>query len=340
MSTSALTPPRMLAPRPYPRTLSLVIPAYNEEEVLPLLREEIRRFAAALPCALEVVIVNDGSRDRTIELLAAWAQDDPAVMVLDLSRNFGHQVAATAGLDAATGDAVVLIDADLQDPLDVVHEMIKRYVEGYDVVYGQRVGREGEGIFKRASAWLFYRLMRGMVYKDLPPDTGDFRLVSRKALDSLIAMREQHRFLRGMACWVGYPQISQPYKRAARAAGTTKYPLRKMLLLAWTAATSFSALPLRLSLLLGFAVGLLGIEEAVRAVAVFLRGGTVPGWTSLMLVNCAIGSALLIALSVVGDYIGKIFEQVKQRPIYIVARRFSSAEGQPPAAACKERSGA
>jgi dolichol-phosphate mannosyltransferase len=325
-----------LTPRPYPVRLSLVIPVYNEEQVLPLLREEIRRFSAALPCALEVVLVNDGSRDRTIELLAAWAQDDPAIAVLDLSRNFGHQVAATAGLDHATGDAVVLMDADLQDPLDVVHDMIRRYREGYDVVYGQRVVREGEGLWKRASAWLFYRLMRTMVYKDLPPDTGDFRLVSRRALDSLIAMREQHRFLRGMACWVGYPQVSQPYNRARRAAGTTKYPFRKMLLLAWTAATSFSALPLRISLLLGFAVGLLGIEEGVRAIVVFLQGGNVPGWTSLMLVTCAIGSSLLIAISVVGDYVGKIFEQVKQRPIYIVARRFSAA-GEAPAA-CEEGS--
>jgi polyisoprenyl-phosphate glycosyltransferase len=144
-------------PRPYPRRLSLVIPVYNEEQVLPLLHDEIRRFAAMLPCPLEVVIVNDGSRDRTIELLAAWAQEDPALTVLDLSRNFGHQVAATAGLDYASGDAVVLMDADLQDPLDVVHEMIRRYMEGYDVVYGQRVAREGEGVFKRASAWLFYR---------------------------------------------------------------------------------------------------------------------------------------------------------------------------------------
>ena len=326
------SPPRLLVPRPYPRKLSVVIPAYEEEQVLPLLRAEIQRFAATLACTLEVVIVNDGSRDRTIELLAAWAQEDSTLTVLDLTRNFGHQVAATAGLDYATGDAVVLIDADLQDPLDVIHQMIQRYREGYDVVYGQRIVREGEGRFKLASAWLFYRLMRALVFKELPPDTGDFRLVSRRALDSLIAMREQHRFLRGMACWVGYPQISQPYKRATRAAGTTKYPLRKMLVLAWTAATSFSALPLRVSLLLGLAVGALGVEEAARAVFVFLRGGNVPGWTSLMLVNCAIGSSLLIALSVVGDYVGKIFEQVKQRPIYLVARRFCSAEEPPPTA--------
>lgn len=330
MSGLPAGPSHLLAPRPYPQKMSLVIPAYDEETVIPHLRREVHDFAAVARCPLEIVIVNDGSTDHTIELLAEWAQADPSVKVLHLSRNFGHQIAATAGLDHATGDAVVLLDADLQDPLSAIPDMIARYQEGYDVVYGQRVSRDGEGVFKRFSAWAFYRLMHALVYRDLPVDTGDFRLLSRPCLDALIRMREQHRFLRGMVAWVGFPQIAIPYQRRERAAGATKYPLSRMLRLAWTAATSFSILPLRFSLLLGVFVALLGIEEFIRALFARFAGHYVEGWTSLMVVTCAIGSSLLIGFGILGEYVGKLYEQAKDRPLYIVARTFNIPPEEPP----------
>ncbi|HYP05673.1 MAG TPA: glycosyltransferase family 2 protein [Bryobacteraceae bacterium] len=314
----------LLEPRPLPRLLSLVIPLYNEESAAPFLRAEVERFLDTVGTRTEVLLVNDGSSDDTLAVIVAWSQADPRVKVIHLSRNFGHQLAATAGLEHATGDAVVLIDADLQDPLAVIHTMLDRYREGYDVVYGQRERRRGETAFKRFTAWAFYRLMRKLVYKDLPVDTGDFRLISRPCLDALNSMQETHRFLRGMVAWVGYPQIAVRYERAARVSGESKYPLRKMLAFAWTAATSFSIIPLQVSLLLGVVIGLFAIEEGVRAVMATLLGWyAVPGWTSLMVVTSIIGSALLISIGILGQYIGKVFEQSNQRPLYVVARTFN-----------------
>ncbi len=253
------------------------MPMYNEEAVVPILRGEVERFMASLACEAEIVLVNDGSSDGTLERIADWASEDSRIKVVHLSRNFGHQLAATAGLDYATGDAIVLIDADLQDPLEVIHEMVERYREGYDVVYGQRVARAGESRYKLVTAWAFYRVMRLLTQAQLPVDTGDFRLLSRQFRDGLASMRETHRFLRGMVAWAGYPQIAVRYRRRERQAGDTKYPLRKMLRLAWTAVTSFSSLPLRFSFGLGMVVGLFGIEEAVRALlAHFLGKETVP----------------------------------------------------------------
>jgi dolichol-phosphate mannosyltransferase len=294
---------------------------FNEESALPHLRSAIEDFMMEVKGSTEVILVNDGSRDGTLGLLAAWAADDSRIKVINLSRNFGHQGASTAGLDYARGDAVVLIDADLQDPLAVVHTMIERYCEGYDVVYGQRVAREGEGALKLFTAWLFYRLMRAFVYHDLPVDTGDFRLISRDCLNALRQMRETHRFLRGMVAWVGYAQIGVPYQRAARVAGETKYPMRKMLRFAWTAATSFSTLPLRAVTILGVLVMLLGVEEAVRAVlAHFLHWYAVPGWSSLTVLVSVVGGATLLGIGILGEYVGKIYEQSKNRPLYLVAR--------------------
>jgi polyisoprenyl-phosphate glycosyltransferase len=317
----------LLQPRPYPVELSLVIPMYNEEPGVGLLRAAVERFSGEIRCALEVVLVNDGSSDGTLDALAQWSYGDPHVKVIHLSRNFGHQLAATAGLDHAGGDAVVLLDADLQDPLEVIHTMIERYCDGYDVVYGQRQSRAGESAFKRFTAWAFYRVMRSMVYRSLPVDTGDFRLISRECLSGLRQMRETHRFLRGMVAWVGYPQIGVLYERRERAAGITKYPLRKMLTFAWTAATSFSALPLKMSILIGIAVGLFGIEEAARALLAHMLGWyTVPGWVSLTIVTSLIGSSLLISVGILGEYVGKIYEQSKSRPLYLVARTFNVHE--------------
>jgi glycosyltransferase involved in cell wall biosynthesis len=317
----------ILQPRPKPARLSLVIPMYNEEPVIDFLRAELENFMREVSAEVEVVLVNDGSSDRTIEKIAGWAAEDRRIKVLHLSRNFGHQIASTAGLDYAAGDAVVLIDADLQDPLPVVHQMIDRYREGYDVVYGQREVRLGESALKRFTAWGFYRVMRTMVYKRLPVDTGDFRLISRNCLDGLKRMRETHRFLRGMVAWVGYPQCAVKYQRAARVAGETKYPLSRMLALSWTAATSFSTVPLRFSIVLGMLLGLVGIEEACRAILASLLGWyVVPGWTSLMVVTSIVGSGLLISVGILGQYVGRIYEQSKERPLYLVSRTFNIAD--------------
>jgi glycosyltransferase involved in cell wall biosynthesis len=315
----------LLSPRERPGRLSLVVPMYNEEAVISLFRDAVRTFASLFPGELELVLVNDGSSDRTLQLLVEWAGVDDRVRVLHLSRNFGHQIASTAGLDYATGDAVVLLDADLQDPLSTIYEMIDRYSDGYDVVYGQRVSRAGESAYKRFTAWLFYRIMRAFVYRHLPPDVGDFRLISRQCLDAVKQMRETHRFLRGMVAWVGFPQIAVAYHRQPRVAGSTKYPLSKMLAFSWVAATSFSTLPLRLSAIFGAVVGVIGIEEGIRALLAHLLGWyTVPGWTSLTVFMSLIGSAMLISTGILGEYIAKLYEQSKGRPLYIVARTFGA----------------
>jgi glycosyltransferase involved in cell wall biosynthesis len=308
-----------LSPRPEPKLVSIVMPFYNEEEMFPLLRPRLTQFLDHSPYPCEVIAVNDGSSDRTIDLLIAWSKADPRIKVVNLSRNFGHQYASTAGLDYASGDAIVLIDADLQDPLEVIHQMVEQYRIGYDVVCGQRIARAGEGVFKRFSAWLFYRVMRFFFLNSLPQDVGDFRLLSRRCLDSLREMRELHRFLRGMVAWVGYPQTCVQYQRRARAAGTTKYPLIKMLRLAWTATLSFSALPLRLSFIGAGVMTLVALEETIRALVVHFSGQTVPGWTSLMVIVCLSNAALMISVGILGEYVGRVFEEGKARPLYLVA---------------------
>jgi polyisoprenyl-phosphate glycosyltransferase len=320
----------LLQPRPYPGLLSLVIPMYNEEAVVPHLRAALEQFMTEVSGQTEIVLVNDGSVDETLAQIAAWANEDPRVKVVHLSRNFGHQIACTAGLDFASGDAIVVLDADLQHPLPVIHEMIRRYCEGYDVAYAAGLVREGESWFKRFSAWLFYRLMRGLVYKRLPIDAGDFRLISRRCLDGLRQMRETHRFLRGMVAWVGYAQIAVPYERAQRVAGKSKYPLRNMLAFAWTAATSFSTLPLRVSTIVGFLVMLFGVEEVVRVLlAYFFHWYTVRGWSSLMVTVCILGGTQLMTIGILGEYLGKIYEQSKDRPLYLVARTLNVGSAKP-----------
>jgi glycosyltransferase involved in cell wall biosynthesis len=322
----------ILSPRDIPHLFSLVIPIYNEEEVLPLLVARLEQLLEKLPCPAEVILVNDGSSDASVQKLYELAQRDKRFKVLCFARNFGHQIAATAGLDASSGDAIVLMDADLQDPPELIFDMLARYREGYDVVYAQRVKRTGETLFKRCSAWLFYRLMSTLVYKDLPADTGDYRLVSRRCLDALLAMRETHRFLRGMVSWVGFPQIAVQFIRPPRAAGETKYPLSKMLKFAWTAAISFSPAPLRASFLAGFALIALGLGYGVYAlVRVILGLYIVRGWASLILLNCVTAGALMISIGVLGEYVARIFEEIKGRPLYIVSDRFNfDSEDQAP----------
>jgi glycosyltransferase involved in cell wall biosynthesis len=328
-----------LTPRPDPKLLSIVIPFYNEEEIFPLLRPQLTEFLNNSPYPCEVVAVNDGSSDRTIDLLVDWSKQDSHIKVLNLSRNFGHQYASTAGIDYASGEAIVLIDADLQDPLQVIHQMVEKYREGYDVVCGQRTTRVGDGIFKKFTAWFFYRCMRIFFLKSLPPDVGDFRLMSRRCIDNLRAMRELHRFLRGMVAWVGYPQICVRYERQPRGAGVTKYPFRKMARLAWTAAVSFSALPLRLSFFGAGMMTLVAIEEAIRALVEHFSGKTVPGWTSLMVVLCLSNAALMIAVGILGEYVGRIYEEGKGRPLYVIADAWNLTQSptHEQTATCPER---
>lgn len=328
-----------LIPRPEPRLLSIVIPAFNEEEVLPLLRARMTQFMDQLPVPCELIVVNDGSSDGTLELLIEWTESDPRVQVLGLARCFGHQIALTAGLDVARGDAIVAMDADLQDPPEVIGQMLAEYCRGYDVVYGKRVARSGETAFKRASAWLFYRLMRTFVHRELPADVGDFRLISRRCLDALKSMNEIHRFLRGMMAWIGFSQTCVEFKRPPRAAGTTKYSWFRMLRFAWTAAVSFSPAPLRLSWILGFLLALVGFSYGLIAVVRVMLGlYVVPGWTSTLVVNCLIGGGILISIGVLGEYVARIFEEVKGRPLYIVATHIRCEAQEENLRACGEHS--
>jgi glycosyltransferase involved in cell wall biosynthesis len=300
-----------------------VMPFYNEEEMFPLLRPRLTEFMDRSPYPCEVIAVNDGSSDRTIDLLVEWGQSDPRIKILSLSRNFGHQYASTAGIDHAAGEAIVLIDADLQDPLEVIHRMVEQYRNGYDVICGQRITRSGEGVFKKFSAWFFYRFMRAFFLESLPPDVGDFRLMSRRCVESLSGMRELHRFLRGMVAWVGYPQTCVQYERQPRGAGSTKYPFVKMFRLACTAAFSFSALPLRLSFAGAGVMTLIAVVEAIRAIVAHFAGRTVAGWTSLMVVICLSNAALMIAVGILGEYVGRIYEESKGRPLYVVAQSWN-----------------
>ena len=313
----------ILEPRPLPELLSLVLPCFNEQDVVPILRARLTEFIPTLPVKnVEVILVDDGSSDKTFGLLMEWAKADPRIRVIGLARNFGHQNAVTAGLDAAQGDAVVLMDCDLQDPLTVIPIMLDRYCEGYDVAYGQRLSREGESAFKKITASLFYRIMRAFIHSELPADVGDFRLVSRRCLEALKSMNETHRFLRGMVAWVGFAQVAVQYHRVARVAGSTKYPLWKMCRFAWNAILSFSPLPLRISLVVGFIVALIGLLYGVYAIVIALVfHDTVRGWTTQVVLTSLLGGAILISNGILGEYVGRIFEEIKDRPLYVVARR-------------------
>ena len=310
--------------------LSLVIPIYNEEATLPFLRSELEAFLPSLGnLKWEVVLVDDGSSDSSLSFCEDWARSCDAIKVISFSRNFGHQPAVTAGLKFSSGEAVVILDADLQDPLRVIHDMIARYEEGYDVAYGQRISRDGETKFKKITAWAFYRLMQKFVYRDLPMDTGDFRLVARNVVDAVNAMPEGHRFLRGMFAWVGFNQIAVSYAREERRFGETKYPLRKMIRFAWQAITSFSALPIRLVSLWGALIALIGFFVCLYAFYAWMFGETVQGWTSLMGLIAMLGGSSILAIGLVGEYVGNIFEEVKHRPVYIIQKAINVEDNLP-----------
>jgi polyisoprenyl-phosphate glycosyltransferase len=304
-------------PRP---TLSLVLPVYNEEEVLPILHDRIQAFLSEIGVETEVIFVNDGSTDRSLILLRELVEKDPRYKAVSFSRNFGHGNAITAGVDYARGHAVAIMDADLQDPPEVIVQMLERWREGYDVVYGQRLKREGETAFKLFTAKWFYRLLRALVPINVPLDTGDFRLMSRKVVVALRALRETHRFVRGIVAWIGFRQTAVFYDRPSRVAGETKYPLSKMLRLALDAITSFSVLPLRFATYLGVLISIASVLTALWAmVEHFVLHNTVPGWTATVVLISLLSSVQLLMIGILGEYIGRIYEQVKARPLYLVA---------------------
>ena len=311
--------------------LSLVIPVYNEADALPMLLDALGPVLASIGCDYEILFVDDGSRDGTAGILDAAASADPRVKVLTFSRNFGHQAAITAGLDFVTGDAVVVMDADLQDPPAMLPEMVALYQQGFDVVSAQRVDREGEGPFKRRSSALFYAFMRRAVDDRLRPQVGDFRLFSRAAVMALRGLREKHRFIRGLVAWLGLKEAILPYDRPNRVAGKTKYPLSKMIRLAWTAITSFSALPLRLSLLGGAVLTGIGLVYAAWLLyATLVSHATVPGWSALACLQILLSGTTLTAVGLVGDYVARIYEELKDRPLYVVSEVRNLDPVEPP----------
>lgn len=300
--------------------LSVVIPVYNEEAVLDAL---VARVVAACEAVFghrfELLLVNDGSKDSSWAGICGHADRDPRIAGINLSRNHGHQLALTAGLNHVRGDLVFVLDADLQDPPELLGPMLERLRQGYDVVYGQRTKREGETAFKRGTAALFYRMLGSMVDTDIPRDTGDFRLMTRRVLDQLNAMPERYRFVRGMVSFVGFRQCAFPYARDARFAGETNYPLRKMVALAVDAVTSFSTVPLRFASHLGMLFGIGGMLALVWIGWVWMLGGTVQGWTSLAALILIMGSVQLMVIGVFGEYLGRMYMEAKQRPLFIIA---------------------
>ncbi len=301
-------------------TYSLVIPAYNEEAVVEELVTRLIEVMGSLDADAEAILVDDGSTDRTYELMLTASQGDPRFKLVRLSRNFGHQIALTAGLDLAVGDAVIVLDADLQDPPEVVLELAARWREGFDVVYAVREEREGETRFKRATASVFYRGFNRISDVQVPLDVGDFRLIDRRALDVFSQMRESNRFVRGMFSWIGLRQTGVAYRRDNRFAGKTKYPIRRMLRFASQGVISFSDAPLRAALNIGFLVSLAGFLFAMFAVIAKITGAyTIPGWTSIVLATTLIGGVQLIILGIIGEYIADIHTEVKRRPLYVVS---------------------
>jgi dolichol-phosphate mannosyltransferase len=297
--------------------LSVVVPVYNEVGGIEELHRRVTQACASVG-TYELVLVNDGSTDGTLAKAADIAARDPHVAVLDLARNYGHQIALSAGLAFCRGDRILVIDADLQDPPELLAPMMRKMDEGYDVVYGLRTERSGESRFKLATASLFYRLLRRLSEIDMIENAGDFRLMSRRALDHLNAMPERVRFIRGMVSWIGLNQAPFPYARDSRFAGTTHYPVRKMLRLALDAITSFSVLPLRIASALGVGFGLLGMLVLAYTLIAWAMGGTVHGWTSLAGLILVLGSVQMFMLGIFGEYLGRVFIEVKNRPLYIV----------------------
>lgn len=308
--------------------LSIIVPVFNEEAVLEELHRRLTIVSQGLETTYEILYVNDGSKDRSMDLLERVAHQDPHVRVIQFARNFGHQVAITAGMDHAQGEAVVVIDADLQDPPELIGKMLAKWREGYDVVYAVRERREGDSFFKRATAAVFYRLLKRITHVDIPLDTGDFRLMSRRAIEAMKLFRERNRFVRGLVSWIGFNQTGIRFVRAERYAGETKYPLKKMLRFAMDGIVTFSFVPLQLATYLGFIVSglsFLGILWVIY-MRIFTQQ-TIVGWASLMAIALFLGGVQLITLGVIGEYIGRIYDEVKHRPLYLIQEKLGFERG-------------
>lgn len=302
-----------------PVKYSVVIPIYNEQESIPTLVARLRAVMDQLDGPAEVVLVDDGSRDASYQLMVDVNRQDPRFKIVQLSRNFGHQIAITAGMDVASGQAVVVMDADLQDPPEVIPQLAARWQEGYDVVYAVRDHRDGETIFKRRSATMFYGLQRRLAEIDQPAEVGDFRLVDRRALDAFLQMRERNRYVRGMFSWIGFRQTAVPYHRAPRAAGKSKYPLRKMTRLAVDGFIGFSTAPLRLALTIGLLMAIGAVIYGVVLIALKLAGiPVVPGYASLLVTITFLSGVQLIVIGMVGQYVARIYDEARARPLYLV----------------------
>ena len=312
-----------------PPLLSVIVPCFNEAAVIEHAHARLEAALRAITPDFEIIYVDDGSRDSTAELLQAIQQAHREVRVLRLSRNFGHQIAVSAGLDYATGDAVVLIDADLQDPPEVIAAMVAKWREGFHVVYGQRSERAGESRFKLWTAHAFYRLINRLSEVPIPLDTGDFRLMDRAVVDALRRMREKHRMLRAMTSWVGFKQVAVPYERAERFAGESKYPLRKMLAFALDGIISFSAIPLRVVTMVGLAFSGLSVLGILYALAMRLwTSNWVAGWTLIFITLMMIGGLQFIFLGVMGEYIGRIYSEAKDRPLFLIMEELGFEEAR------------
>jgi polyisoprenyl-phosphate glycosyltransferase len=302
---------------------SIVVPVYNEEEVIHETYRRLTEVMRSTKEAYELLFVNDGSRDRTAEIIKEYSEQDPAVVLLDFARNFGHQIAITAGMDYARGEAVVVIDADLQDPPELILEMIEKWKQGFDVVYAKRTKRKGETYFKKQTAAMFYRFLRAMTDIDIPLDTGDFRLLDRKVCNQMNSIQEKNRFVRGLVSWVGFKQTAVEYERDERLAGESKYPLKKMLKLSMDGITSFSYKPLKLASYAG--VTLSGIGFIYLLVVLYLKlftDSTITGWSSLIVIQLFFSGIILIILGMIGEYIGRIYDETKNRPLYIVREKY------------------
>ena len=302
------------------RALSIVVPCFNEEACLPALHQRLTAAArSAVGEDYEIVLVNDGSRDGSWSIMSSLAAEDAHLLAVNLSRNHGHQLALTAGLDLCSGETILIIDADLQDPPELLPAMLETMrAQDADVVYGVRRSRAGETAFKRATAHGFYRLLSRATEVDIPLDAGDFRLMSRRALDALLAMPEQARFIRGMVAWIGFRQVPFAYDRAERLAGETKYPLAKMVRFAFDALTGFSSAPLKLASHIGIGLSVGSVLLILYIAYAWLSGMSIQGWTSLMLIVVIIGAVQMFVLGLMGEYIGRLYNESKRRPLYIV----------------------
>ena len=316
-------------------TFSVVVPIWNEEKVIPELYRRVVNIMESTNATWELICVDDGSRDKSLAMLLELHAKDPRVKVLQFSRNFGHQIAITSGADFAQGDAVIVMDADLQDPPEVVLQMIEKWRAGYEVVYAVRASRQGETKFKLWTASLFYRLLQRITDIHIPLDAGDFRLMDRRVVIAMRHLREQHRFMRGLSSWIGFRQIGIEYERAERYAGETKYPLRKMVRLATSAITGFSHVPLQLATYVGFTLATISLVAIIITIILRLSGSSFfLGQATTLVSVLFLGGVQLIFLGIIGEYLGRIYDEVKQRPLYIVSRAygFIPDQAEPPRA--------